>query len=211
MASADPGHGFDHIKRVVQNAITLGREEQGNPQIILPAAFLHDCVSVPKNDPQRSQASRLAAQAAITHLRSIGYSDSYDDDIVHAIESHSFSANIPCRTIDAKIVQDADRLEALGAIGIARCLMTGGSLQQLLYDFSEPFPFNRPPEDRKQSIDHFFAKLLLLPGTMQTESGRKMAWNRTKIMTDYLSSLASEIGTPHTDLKAALSKIGFAT
>jgi uncharacterized protein len=93
-------------------------------------------------------------------------------------------------------LQDADRLEALGAIGLARCLMTGGAMGQRLYHPDEPFPVNREPRDDQQSVDHFFAKLLRLPSTMKTEAGRKIARDRADFLVRFLEQLADEIHVP---------------
>ncbi|AMV33224.1 putative hydrolase [Pirellula sp. SH-Sr6A] len=206
MAHADAGHGIDHVQRVVQNAIAIGASEGAEVNIVLPAAWLHDCVMVPKNSPERSKASRLAAAAALEFLHSIRYPVEWLEPIEHCIAAHSFSAGIPCESLEAKVVQDADRLEAIGAIGISRCLMTGGSMRQLLYCADQPFPIDRPPQDTVQSIDHFFAKLLGLAKTMQTDQGRRIASQRTEFMIDFLRQLASEIGVVPADLDRAISK-----
>lgn len=207
MANADSGHGLDHVKRVVENAKRIGQVEQADPEVYLPAAWLHDCISVAKNSPERSMASTLAAKAATAYLLSIDYPASLIDPIFHCIQSHSFSANIPCATIEAQVVQDADRLEALGAIGMARCLMTGGSMRQKLYHSEQPFPIDRPPKDNEQSIDHFFAKLLGLHRTMKTKSGRDEAVRRTDFLLGFLRQLAEEIGVPETTLQLALQQV----
>ena len=107
----DPAHDVAHFKRVVATAKKLAIEENAKIEVILPAAWLHDYINIPKNDPRRSQASRLAAAAAIEYLKSVNYPNEYMDEIRHAIEAHSFSANIEATTIEAKIVQDCDRLD----------------------------------------------------------------------------------------------------
>lgn len=208
MQAADPGHGLDHVSRVVSNAERLGQLEQADPFIVMPSAWLHDCVLIPKNSPDRSRASRLAAAKARLLLSDANYPIEYEQAIQHAIESHSFSAAIECQTIEAKVVQDADRLEALGSIGIARCLMTAGSLGQTLYDIEEPFPVSRIPDDRKQSIDHFFAKLFKLPATMKTNSGRCEADKRVNIMVAFLEQLSEEIGAKVGSFRQALQNSG---
>src|SRR5690349_5044237 len=86
---ADPAHDVDHIRRVVANARALAAHEQADLAVVLPAAWLHDCVSVPKSSPVRSQASRLAGRAALEFLRSIGYPTEHLPAIQHAIEAHS--------------------------------------------------------------------------------------------------------------------------
>lgn len=207
MKSADSGHGIDHVRRVVENAKRIGRAEQANVEIYLPAAWLHDCVIVAKNSPQRRMASSLAAQSAERFLAEIAYPQEWIAPISHCILAHSFSANVPCETIEAKVVQDSDRLEAVGAIGLARCLMTGGAMGQRLYHPEEPFPVNRPPVDTEQSVDHFFAKLLGLQNTMKTQSGREEAAMRSDFLLVFLRQLANEIGTSRSQLETALLRI----
>jgi uncharacterized protein len=206
LRDADSGHGIEHVQRVVANAIGIARGTEAVMEVILPAAWLHDCVWVPKNSPQRSQASRLAAHCAGAYLSEIDYPDEYRSAIAHCIAAHSFSAGLPCETLEARIVQDADRLEAVGAIGLARCLMTGGAMGQRLYDPQEPFPYHRPPRDGEQSVDHFFAKLLGLHRTMQTESGRAEAVRRTEFLKAFLEQLAMELGLDPQALQDAIHK-----
>ncbi len=189
----DAAHDLAHIQRVVANAHTLAISEGASLEIVLPAAWLHDCIVVPKDSPQRSQASTLAAQTAGTFLHTAGYPEAYIPAIEHAIAAHSFSAGIAPRTIEAQVVQDADRLDALGAIGIARCLMLGGALNKGLYDPAEPFALNRPLDDTINVLDHFYTKLLHLADMMQTPSGRAEAHARTAYMRTFLHQLASEI------------------
>lgn len=204
MREADPGHGIDHVTRVVGNAQHIGMLEHANPFVVMPAAWLHDCVLVAKNSPDRSKASRLAAINARAIIETLEYPSEHHDEIVHAIEAHSFSAAIECKSIEAQVVQDADRLEALGSIGIARCLMTAGSLRQSLYDLDEPFPVTRKPDDRQQSIDHFFAKLFKLPATMKTRAGGAEAHNRVTIMVAFLEQLSAELGIPREAVGTAI-------
>jgi len=208
LQDADSGHGIEHVQRVVANAIGIARGTGAVMEVVLPAAWLHDCVWVPKNSPQRSMASRLAADCAGRYLSEILYPQEYCSAIQHCIAAHSFSAGLPCETLEARIVQDADRLEAVGAIGLARCLMTGGAMGQRLYDPQEPFPYVRPPRDGEQSVDHFFAKLLGLHRTMQTESGRAEAARRTQFLIGFLEQLADELGVGKKILQDALHKAG---
>ncbi len=191
----DAAHDAMHIRRVVANARSLAVAEGADLAIVLPAAWLHDCVIVPKDAPERAMASRLAASAAADFLRSAGYDAAAIPAIQHAIEAHSFSAGIPPRTREAEIVQDADRLDALGAVGIARTMMLGGAMAQPLYDATEPFPRTRTADDRRNVLDHFFVKLLTLHGTMRTHAGRQEAARRTAFMQQFLDQLGMEIGT----------------
>ena len=114
--------------------------------------------------------------------------------IRHAIEAHSFSAGIAPETLEAKVVQDADRLDALGAIGLARCIAVGAALGRPVYEPNDPFCRERVPDDRGASVDHFYTKLLKLAGTMQTAAGRREAERRTAFLRAFLAQLESEIG-----------------
>lgn len=196
--ASDPAHDISHIQRVVQNTLRLTESENGDPAVTVPAAWLHDCVSVAKDSPLRNQASKLAAQAAVRFLESVNYPEDLLPRIYHAIEAHSFSANLDTETLDARIVQDADRLEAIGAIGISRCFLTGGSMGTPLYDPSDPFAKERDLDDRRFTLDHFYCKLLGLAETMKTEAGRAEAIKRTDYMRAFLQQLASEIGVDKT-------------
>ncbi len=206
MASADPAHALEHVQRVVENATRLMAGTSAEPGVVLPSAWLHDCVVVPKDSPMRSQSSRMAAQRAVEFLTQAGYPNEHHGAIEHCIAAHSFSAGIPCETLEAKIVQDADRLEALGAIGLSRCLMTGGAMGQRLYDPDEPFPISRGAREDQQSVDHFFVKLLGLHRTMQTESGRVEASHRTRFLIEFLEQLASEIGIDSASVRSAIEQ-----
>ena len=191
---SDPAHDLQHIERVVLNTRRLAEAEGISLEILLPAAYLHDCINVAKDSPQRSQASVIAADRALEFLREQNYPSEHLNAIHHAIEAHSFSANITPRTIEAKVLQDADRIDALGAIGLSRCLMLGGHIGSQLFNPDDPFCEKRSPDDANFCVDHFFAKLLTLKDTMQTEAGKKLAEKRTEFLSTFLDHLKIEIG-----------------
>jgi len=141
----------------------------------------------------RGQASRLAATQAVNWLRDWGWTEEILPAIAHAIEAHSFSAGIEPRTIEAKVVQDADRLDAIGAVGVARCLMLSGALGRPLYTDEDPFCEQREADNGRSAVDHFYAKLLQIAGRMQTESGRREARSRTEFLKQFLTELRREI------------------
>lgn len=191
----DPAHDLAHFSRVVATAKRLAQGEGGKLEVILPAAWLHDLVNVPKNDPRRSQASRLSAQAALAWLNQVGYPEEFHAEIGHAIEAHSFSAQIEPKTIEAKIVQDADRLDGLGAVGIARVFAVAGLLRRPLYNLDDPFAIGgRPLNDLQFTVDHFYAKLFLTARTLRTEAGRREGEQRVAFMRQFLRQLGVEIG-----------------
>lgn len=192
--SSDPSHDFLHIRRVVSAAVKFAREEGADLNVVLPAAYFHDFVNVPKNDPRRAQASTLSGIAAVEYLQSVNYPAEFFDGIKHAITTHSFSANIPCETIEAKVVQDADRLDGLGAIGIARCFSTSTIMGRPYYSEDDMLAENRAPDDKLFAIDHFFVKLFKTAETLQTNSARAEGARRVQFMKTYLQQLKSEVG-----------------
>ncbi len=196
LTATDPAHDLEHILRVVANAGRLAEAENANLQVVMPAAWLHDCISLPKNSPDRAQSSRMAAKQAKQLLRAMDYPTALIEPIGHAIEAHSFSAAIAPQTLEAQVVQDADRLDAIGAIGIARCFTVGGVMGSAIYRAEDPFCQHRAPADRQYSVDHFYQKLLGLSETMQTAAGVREARRRTRAMGLFLHELGREIGQP---------------
>jgi len=189
----DPSHDFLHIHRVVKMAVYLAEKENADFNIVVPAAYFHDFVNVPKNDPRRSEASRLSAEAAVEYLSSVGYPPQYAEAIRHAIAAHSFSAAIKPETIEAKVVQDADRLDGLGAIGVARCLSTSALMQRPYYCLNDPWAEERAQDDKLFAIDHFPVKLFKTAETLQTPAARDEGKRRVAYMKQYLEQLKSEI------------------
>lgn len=191
--SEDPAHDYLHFSRVSKVAKQLCVEEGADLFVVVPAAWLHDLVNIPKSHPQRHWASRMSAEAALELLRSIQFPSQYLESIRHAIEAHSFSAGIKPESLEAKIVQDADRLDALGAIGLARVFTVGAALKRPIYNNIDPFCTSREPNDQEVTLDHFYTKLFRLPSFMQTESGRKEAHRRVEVMKSFLKNLELEI------------------
>ena len=190
---SDPAHDLPHIERVVANSRILCHDEGADWNIIHPSAWLHDCVFVAKDSPDRAKASTLSADHAVRLLDNSTYQKHQLEAIHHAISAHSFSANIETKSLEAMVLQDADRLDALGAFGLSRCLMLGGHMESQLYHSNDPFCENRSPDDARFCVDHFFAKLLTLKDTMQTEAGKTVAIERTKFLKDFLDQLKDEI------------------
>jgi uncharacterized protein len=190
----DGSHDTSHLARVWANARAIQAEEGGDAELLAAAVLLHDCVHVEKSSPLRAQASRLAADRARELLAGFGWSGTRIEAAAHAIAAHSFSAGIAPETAEARILQDADRLEAIGAIGIARCFYTAGRMGSLLYDPADPRAKRRALDDRTYAIDHFRTKLLRLEGGFQTVAGARMARERTQVVADFLAAFESEAG-----------------
>lgn len=189
----DAAHDISHAQRVVNTAKKLAVEEGADLSIVLPAAYLHDCFTYPKDHPNRKQSSIIAAKKAVAFLESIDYPQQYHDAIAHAIEAHSFSANIRPNTLEAKVVQDADRLDALGAIGITRCIQVSTEFDAQLYDDKDIFAQQRELDDKQFTLDHFQTKLFKIAETMNTESARREAQKRKAFMQAYIEQLHDEV------------------
>lgn len=190
----DPGHDFEHIMRVYKNAYKIGREEGADMKVLLAAALLHDLVVYPKGSAKRSKSADDSADIAEKILEKRGWPRATIDRVSYCIRTHSYSKRIRPVTLEAKILQDADRLDALGAIGIARTFSVGGSENRKFYNPDDPFwKSSREPDDMVWTLDHFQAKLLHLQNTLHTKTARKVARERTKFMRDFVRQLAKEI------------------
>ncbi len=189
----DGSHDIAHILRVFRNAMRIHETEGGDGRILAAAVLLHDCVAVEKNSPLRAEASRLAAEKAARLLSGIGWEKADIGAVAHAILTHSFSAGLQPETLEAKILQDADRLDAIGMIGAARCFYIAGRMNSALYDPFDPRAEHRPLDDRRFAIDHFPAKLLKLAEGFQTAAGRRMAQARHERLIHLLDLFLDEI------------------
>jgi uncharacterized protein len=158
--------------------------------------LLHDCVSVEKNSPFRASASRLAAARASELLAEMGWDEERIDAVAHAIEAHSYSAAITPTTLEAKILQDSDRLDAIGMIGVARLFYVSGRMGSNLYDPADPQAENRPLDDKRFAADHFRTKIFTLAQGFQTNAGRQMAQVRHQRAERFLMEFMEEIGPP---------------
>jgi uncharacterized protein len=189
----DGSHDISHLQRVWKYAATIQAAEGGNAKILAAAILLHDCVAVEKDLPHRKQASRLAASKASEILRDLAWELAEIAAVAHAIEAHSFSAGIRAETLEAKILQDADRLDAIGAIGIARCFYVAGRLGHELYDSIDPQAKSRPRDDQLYALDHFYTKLLTLASGFQTKTGAELAREKERRLRRFLDDFLSEI------------------
>ena len=189
----DPAHDFDHIMRVYTNAKKIVKEEKADEKLVLSAALLHDIVSYPKSSKRSKFSSIDSAKKSKIILKKYGFSEKEITIVSDAIKDHSFSQNKVPETLEGKILQDADRLDALGAIGIARVFATSGSLNRSFYNIDDPFCTKRNPDDDLWAVDHFFNKLLKLESLMNTRSGKIGAKKRTNVLQEFLKQLKDEI------------------
>lgn len=189
----DSAHDFAHIMRVYKNAQMICKKERVNKKLVLCAVLLHDIVSYPKSDKRSKLSSIQSAAKSKKILKKFNFDNEEIQIISDAIRDHSFSQNKIPSTIVGKILQDADRLDAIGAIGIARVFAVGGSEKRPFYNVKDPFCKNRLPDDKIWTLDHFYQKLLQLESLMNTKSGKIEAKKRTKILNNFLNQLKNEI------------------
>lgn len=191
----DASHDLNHFRRVAKlSKIIAGQiDVKSDLNVLIAAAYFHDIVNLPKDHPQRSQASSLSAGFAEKILDELGFPQDKIASVAHAIEAHSFSANIEPVSLEAKIIQDADRMEALGAIGVLRAIYVSGKLDRPLFHTDDPFAIDRPLDDQKYGLDHFKMKVTHLPGLLKTPPGRKMAKCRIDVVKRFTDSLVDEI------------------
>ncbi|MRX70912.1 phosphohydrolase [Bacillus lacus] len=188
------GHDWFHIERVRKNALLLLEGETGaNSAVIEAAALLHEAFDTKLDVHRRSTSGEI-----FNLLTACGFSAGEGTDILHIIENLSFKGGRerPSLSFEGEIVQDADRLDALGAIGIARAFTYSGWKGQDLFDpelkVREEMSEREYREGESTAINHFYEKLLKLPALMNTDRGRKIAQSRVKVMENFLDEFFLE-------------------
>lgn len=193
--ATDGAHDLGHLDRVWASCRVIALDEPGaDADVLAAAAYFHDAVNVAKDSPDRARASRLSADLAVRELGALGFDPDKLPMVHHAIAAHSFSARIAPESAEARILQDADRLEALGAIGLARMFAVAGQMGGGLFDPEDPMALHRALDDRRFALDHLEVKLFGLVETMQTPAGRAIAAERAEWMASFRTRLLSEIG-----------------
>jgi len=193
---AGPAHDFAHVLRVVSTAETLARAEGADVELCVTAALLHELFNYPKGHPESHLSGERCAEEALAVLRAEGWPSDRADAVAYAIRVHPFSRGIVPETLEAKILQDADRLDSIGAIGIARCFATTSEMQRPFYHPDDPFCAARAPDDKMWGIDHFYRKLLRIPDVLHTATARAIAQERVAFMEAFLAQLGREIAQP---------------
>lgn len=198
----DKAHVVAHFRRVWKTAQRIMDSTQADRLVVLTACYFHDIVNLPKNHPQRHLASTQAAQETLRILDAHfpDFPHQLYDGVAHAVHAHSFSAAVVPQSLEAKIVQDADRLESLGAIGLARVFYTSGALGRPLFDSEDPLAKERELDDTTYALDHFQKKLLKLPETMQTQAGRELALRNADFLVGYMAKLCAELKGEYSDI-----------
>lgn len=194
-AEQDASHDLHHARRVRRMALRIAEADSpgADRTVLLAAAYLHDLVNPPVESPDRPRASRLSAEAARPILAGLGMAAARIDAVAHAIEAHSFSAGIPPLTDEARILQDADRLEALGAIGLARSFWIAGQLGSALFDPDDLEARDRPLDDKRFALDHLPRKLYRIAETLHMPTARRIGAERVAFLRGFVAQLAAEL------------------
>ncbi|PWH86092.1 HD domain-containing protein [Brumimicrobium oceani] len=194
------GHDWFHIDRVRKIALKIHEKEGGNKEIIELAALLHDISDHKFNGGDFEKGALISDQI----LSDLGVDDRTKKAVALIVKSVSFKGSgvkDVMNSLEGKIVQDADRIDAIGAIGIARTFAYGGAIQQAIYDPSISPKQKQSTEsyvnDRTHTINHFYEKLLLLKDRMHTPTGKAIAKKRTRYMEDFLTQFYTEWEVDH--------------
>ena len=198
LQGAEGGHDWFHIHRVFLNTQSIARKEKVNHLIVSLGALLHDIADSKFHDGVESIGPKVASE----FLTSLNVEQEVIDHVVQIIENISFKSSLETKlkerfnSIELQVVQDADRLDAIGAIGIARAFNYGGFKNRELHNPIVPPNLNMSKEEYKKStaptINHFYEKLLLLKDKMNTSTGKRIAQQRHQFMLDYLVQFDNE-------------------
>eukprot|EP00727_Mastigamoeba_balamuthi_P002488 m51a1_g12236 hypothetical protein (879) ;mRNA; r:95310-98670 len=180
--SSGSGHDISHVLRVASNARRIAAAEGADVSVCEWSALLHELFNYPKDDPRSPLSGDVCAAEASKALLAEGCDAATAERVAYCIRVHPFSRGVTPDTLEAKILQDADRLDAIGAVGVARCFSTGAEMHRPMYEPRDPFCEHREPDDKKYTLDHFYKKLLKIPETLHTETARQMARERVSFM-----------------------------
>jgi uncharacterized protein len=179
--------------RVVENARLIADAEGANGDVVRLSALLHELVNLPKHHPQSARSGELCALQAVSLLTHEGVEEPLVQQVGESIRVHSFSAGLIANSLEAQILQDADRLDAIGAIGVARCFATCSSMGRPFYNPEDPFCEHREPDDKQWGLDHFYRKLLVIRERLNTRTACLIAEQRTEFLHRFLKQLRSEL------------------
>jgi uncharacterized protein len=192
---ADAAHDYQHVLRVAAAAHTIAIAEGADVEVAVPAALLHELFNYPKDHPESSRSGELCAERAEALLAGLAWPAARSASVGYCIRVHPFSRGIVPETLEARVLQDADRLDAIGAIGVARCFATGGAIKRPFYDPADPLCRTHEPDDQRYCVDHFYRKLLKIPEALHTASARRIAEDRAAFMRSFLAELEREINS----------------
>ncbi|MDY6765209.1 MAG: HD domain-containing protein [Halobacteria archaeon] len=188
----DPSHDWDHVERVYKLGRRIAREENANRRVVKLSVLLHDIGRAKEDRGEIEEHATWGAQKAEEFLRDRGEDPDIVEAVKHCIESHRYSNDIEPHTIEAKAVCDADNLDALGAIGIARCFCYGGE-RGIAIGSSVGTEGGENEKKRESQVDHLRSKILNLKDRMYTETGEEIAQDRHDFVEDFVERFEREV------------------
>lgn len=190
----EPAHDFSHVERVLINAVTIARAEGASEAISGTAALLHELFNLPKSHPDSAKAGDVCAEHARKLLEREEAPLALVEPVCAAIRDHAFSKGVVPDALESRVLQDADRLDAVGAIGLARMWATCADMKRPFYAPADPFCRARAPDDKLWGLDHVFKKLLLIPSRLHLATSKRLARERVAFLHVYMDQLRAEIG-----------------
>jgi len=197
----DLAHDWLHVKRVTEWCIKIAQSIDANIDLAGAAGLLHDIINIPKESNLRSMGSSLSAQAGVHYLQGAGYSDYEIDIVTDAIATCSWSRGLSPTNEIGKVLQDADRIDAIGALGLLRNIACAQAMSSrkhngMFYNPENPVPWDTPTDmlnDKDHALDHFFCKLLKLKSGMHTDLAKEEAERRHNWMIEFLKQVEYEL------------------
>lgn len=194
MPTIDPSHDINHTLRVLAISEKIAMAENADFDIIVPSALFHDVINYPKNHHKRLHSSKESAEFAKRILKNIkSFPEDKIEKIYESINICSFTKGLKPNFLEGKILQDADGLEAIGAVSIMRTFSSAGTMNKTFYNISDPFCKKRKPDDNKYALDLFFTRLLMVQSRLHTKTAKNIAKNRASFLKAFLKELKVEL------------------
>lgn len=194
MPKDDPSHDINHALRVLAISERIATIENADFDIIVPSAIFHDVISYPKNHHKRLHSSKESAEFAKRILSNIG---SFPKDkigkVYESINLCSFTKGLKPNFLEGKILQDADSLEATGAVSIMRTFSSAGIMNKAFFNVLDPFCKKRNPDDNKYALDLFFTRLLVVQSRLHTKTAKSIVKKRVRFLKVFLKELEFEL------------------
>lgn len=189
----DPSHDFQHVLRVFNLAVEIGRREEADLDVLIPAALFHDIVVYRKNHPKSNDSADESAELAKKILRDFKeYPADKIEQVSTCIRQCSFSKGLKPSSLESLVLQDSDMLDSTGAISIMRLFSSGGQMDRQFYEPSDPF-CKKGAAAGRSNMDLFYRKLLVVEKRMQTNFAKRIAKRRTRFLKKFLCELKLEL------------------
>lgn len=189
----DPSHDWSHVLRVESLALSFSKELGANNRVLIPAVYLHDLINIPKDSVHRSKASEYSAQKTKEVLKSFSeFNDEEVNHIAQVVLEHSYSRNLSPTSLESEILQDADKLDGMGAIGVMRWASVGTKMNASFYHIEDPYGENRELDDRSYGLDHFPKKLNILQSRLNTIPGKREGERRQRFFNHFLKEFQQD-------------------